>query len=179
MVSICIPFIFYSTHSFNSCLRVFNDNQEITELLLNKLIQLIGIILSPYFIRFKVANTLSNLSGKQSVVSTSTFSMNAARIHERMKKQVPEALSIQDYQLVVKILTVLSIHIPTLTSLISQWFIIDFLIIHSDLLLQGIDCAFYAGCLTQAFHYITSLLTILPSLPSTVSWLSCLLDILV
>ena len=121
MVSICIPFIFYSSYSYNSCLRVFNDNQEITELLLNKLIQLIGIILSPYFTRFKVANTLSNLSGKQSVVSTSTFSMNAARIHERMKKQVPEALSIQDYQLVVKILTVLSIHIPTLTSLISQW----------------------------------------------------------
>ena len=41
--------------------------------------------------------------------------MNATRILERMKKQVPEALSIQDYQLVVKILTVLSIHIPTLT----------------------------------------------------------------
>ena len=71
--------------------------------------------------RVKVADTRAERSGKHRVVSTSTFSMNATRILERMKKQVPEALSIQDYQLVVKILTVLSIHIPTLTSLISQW----------------------------------------------------------
>lgn len=116
MLSSCESFWVLVSCSYNRGIRLFGDNEELTVLILNKLLQLVINIVTPYLSRYKAISTNTSVSGKQSVQTTSTLSMNPAKVLQRLQKQPSESLSIQDYQLVIKILTVLSIQIPLVSS---------------------------------------------------------------
>lgn len=117
MLSSCESFRVLLSCSYNRGIRLFGDNEELTVLILNKLLQLVINIVTPYLSRYKAISTNTSVSGKQSVQTTSTLSMNPAMVLQRLQKQPSESLSIQDYQLVIKVLTVLSIQIPLASSI--------------------------------------------------------------
>lgn len=56
------------------------------------------------------------MSHTQSTTSASTFSSYAIKLLQKAQEEKMAAMSVNDYQLTAKVLTVLRVHIPTLKS---------------------------------------------------------------
>ena len=110
-VLICSFVLKKSMCSHNRCLRLFTNHESLLLLHLKHLLLLLSRILSPYISPFiQQTNTLSIVS------QTTASSMIGGKMLERMQNQTPETMTIQDYQLVIKVMTVFSFTIPTLSS---------------------------------------------------------------
>ena len=82
---------------------------------LRRLLLLFSAILTPYCPRKSNPLALSNDPSLPSTTSVSTFSAHAARILQKaQQQQAADGLSVPHYQLIMKLLTVVQIHIPQL-----------------------------------------------------------------
>lgn len=116
-ILICTLYEIHSNCSCNRCLNLFCDCEPITILLLRKLLQLVHQVLTPYLSVFQISAEQSS-----SAQTVSTASINALKLRERML-QTSDSLSIQDYQLVVKIFTIFDIHISTIESISTRLYL--------------------------------------------------------
>ena len=102
--------------SFNSCLLNFGSDSSITVSILKQLMIVFSNILLPYCPR-KSSNLVASQEAT-STVSGFTFSAHTARIIERTHQQLTaDGLSVQHYQIVMKILTVISVYSSSLNRL--------------------------------------------------------------
>lgn len=103
------------SRSFNSALLSFGNDPLVVLVVLRRLLLLFSSILTPYCPRKSQPLTLSLDPSLPSTTSVSTFSAHAARILQKAQmQQAADGLSVPHYQLIMKLLTVVQIHVPQL-----------------------------------------------------------------
>ena len=109
------------TTSYNHCILAFGGEDAVSYSILHHLLLTLSNLLLPYYPRKALPLTAQSesLSHTQSTTSASTFSSYAIKLLQKAQEVLDTefpAMSVNDYQLTAKVLTVLRVHIPTLKS---------------------------------------------------------------
>ena len=106
------------TTSYNHCILAFGGEDAVSYSILHHLLLTLSNLLLPYYPRKALPLTAQpeSLSHTQSTTSASTFSSYAIKLLQKAQEEKMAAMSVNDYQLTAKVLTVLRVHIPTLKS---------------------------------------------------------------